>query len=119
MDEKCTVYRTVDLIGKKWSLLIILSIFRGGRVSKRYSEIKRSLPGISPKMLSERLKELDEEDIIRKEMDHSEIPIKTFYSLTESGADLVHIIQDIKKWGLRWKFKSKACEASFCGECEL
>ncbi len=119
MDEQCTVYRTVDLISKKWTLLIILELFRGGKEKKRYSEIKRSIPRITPKILSERLKELAEEEVIIKEIDYSEIPIKTFYSLTESGKDLVQVVQDIKKWGLKWKFENEVCSGTYCENCEF
>lgn len=119
MDEQCTVYQTVDLISKKWTLLIILELFRGAKEKKRYSEIKRSIPKITPKIFSERLRELEEEKVIIKEIDYSEIPIKTFYSLTESGNDLVQVVQEVKKWALKWKVQNKICEATFCQRCEV
>ena len=119
MNEHCTVYQTVDLISKKWTLLIILELFRGEGVKKRYSEIKRSIPKITPKILSERLKELEEEKVITKEIDYSEIPIKTFYSLTESGYDLVNVVQEVKKWSLKWKVQNKICEGTFCQRCRF
>ncbi|MDP6156167.1 MAG: helix-turn-helix domain-containing protein [Candidatus Thermoplasmatota archaeon] len=119
MDEDCTVYKTVDLISKKWTLLIILELFRGEKDRKRYSEIKRSIPRITPKILSERLKELAEENVLRKEIDYSEIPIKTFYSLTERGKDLVQVVQSVKKWGLKWKFENEDCSGTYCEKCEL
>ena len=92
MDEDCTVYLTVDLIAKKWSLLIILSIYRGDLKPKRYSQIKKQVKGITPKVLSYRLKELEREGLIEKRVDAGSVPIKTFYSLTESGKDLIKII---------------------------
>lgn len=119
MDEQCTVYRTVDLISKKWTLLIILELFRGDKEKKRYSEIKRSIPKITPRVLSERLKELEDENVIIKEIDYSEIPIKTFYSLTESGRDLVQVVQSIKKWGLKWKFPNDVCRGTYCEQCGI
>lgn len=118
MDYSCTVYKTVDIVAKKWSLLIILSMYKGnGKL--RYSEIKKDLKTITPKILSSRLKDLKEEKIVKKEIDSSSVPIKTYYSLTNSGIDLVKIIQDIKKWGLKWKIKNKVCEATFCKHCNL
>ena len=117
MDDSCTVYKTADIIAKRWSLLIILSIYKNNDKS-RYSEIKRDLKTITPKILSSRLKELESEKIITKETQNS-VPIKTFYTLTASGKDLVKIIQDLKKWGLKWKVKNKTCKSTFCKHCNL
>jgi len=119
MNEDCTVFRTAGLIGKKWSLSVILSIFKGESHEKRYSDVKRDLDLITPKVLSLRLKELEKEGILFKRIDSSEAVAKTFYSLTESGKELVKVIQEIKKWGLKWKFKNKQCENTFCWSCKL
>jgi len=66
MDRKCTVYRVSSLIGKKWMLPILLEI--GKFESRRYSEIKKTVPGITPKILSLRLKELEKEEMISKKI---------------------------------------------------
>jgi DNA-binding HxlR family transcriptional regulator len=118
MNESCTVYQTVDVVAKRWSLLIILSIYKNNS-KKRYSEIKKDLKEITPKILSSRLKELEEENIIKKEIDVSTIPLKTYYSLTDSGKDLMKIIEEIKKWGIKWQTKSKRCNSTFCKNCNL
>lgn len=123
MKEDCTVYSTVDIVSKKWSLLIILSIHRSMNSSKRYNEIKKDLNNITPKILSLRLKELEMEGVIKRNIDNSHIPIKVYYSLTNSGKDLIKIIQDIKQWGLKWKKTSprirKICDKTMCKHCNI
>lgn len=117
MDTSCTVYNTVGLISRKWSLLVILSIYKSGSGKKQYSHIKGDLQGITPKILSSRLKELEEEGIITKVIDDSRIPVNTYYSLTGAGKDLVKVIREMKRWGLRWKFDNLVCENSRCRDC--
>jgi DNA-binding HxlR family transcriptional regulator len=74
MAEKCTVYKTIDLIGKKWSLLIILSIHKAENNKTRYTDIKNDLHQVTGKVLSKRLKELEDEKIITKSIDSSKSP---------------------------------------------
>ncbi len=119
MDENCTVYKTLEVVGKKWNLLIVQSIYKGGQNKKRYSEIKKDMHEITGKILSARLKELESNELIKKEIDSSQIPISTHYSLTPRGEALTKIIQDIKKWGLQYQFKNKTCQASNCKYCKL
>ena len=52
MDEDCAVYKTVDFIGKRWTLLILLELYKGENKWKRYNELKRNLMSITPKILS-------------------------------------------------------------------
>ena len=119
MDKDCTIYKTANFIGKRWTLLILLELYKGDSKTKRYSQIKNSLPEITPKILSTRLKELEKEHLIKKRIDTTEFPIKCEYSLTKSGEDFIKIIQDIKKWALKWKIKNIVCEKANCKECEL
>ena len=119
MDNNCTVYKTIDFISKKWSLLILLEIYKSTKGKKRYSEIKNSLLDITPRVLSARLKELEKEGLIKKHIDTSNFPIKTEYELTKIGIDFISIIKDIKNWALRWKINNKVCEQLDCKNCEL
>lgn len=115
----CTIYKTLDIVGKKWSLLILLELHRGEKNEKRFNELKRGLRGITPKILSLRLSELEDQGLIKKNIDNSKAPIKCEYYLTESGKDFIHIIQEIKDWGLKWKFDNPECAATFCKQCQL
>ncbi|HZX45115.1 MAG TPA: helix-turn-helix domain-containing protein [Candidatus Nanoarchaeia archaeon] len=111
----CTIYKTLELIGSKWSLLIILSIYKTRE--KRFSGIKKDLKEITSKILSTRLKELEKEGLVKRRIDASTNPISVYYSLTQSGFALTKIIQDVKNWGLQYKFKDKECQAAFCKNC--
>ena len=118
MNSDCTIYKTADFIGKKWTILIILELYKGEK-EKRYSEIKKRLPGITPKILSLRLKELEKHKLIKKTTDKSKFPIKCEYSLTESGREFIPIVKSMKQWALKYKFKNKLCSETDCEHCEL
>jgi DNA-binding HxlR family transcriptional regulator len=118
MDPQCTVYRTIEVISRKWSMIILFAIYKGNKPKKRYSEIKREVKGVTSKMISSRLKELVKEGMIRRSVDESSIPKKVYYSLTSSGQELIDIILHVKKWGLKWKFKNKECYESVCRYCD-
>jgi DNA-binding HxlR family transcriptional regulator len=119
MDEDCTVYQTMEYLSKKWALIILLEIYKSESDKKRYSEIKKKIPAISPKILSTRLKELEKEGIIKKKIDTSSFPVKCEYSLTNSGKDFIKIIKNIKNWSLKWKIKNQICKKRDCKDCEL
>ena len=114
----CTIDNVVDFIGKRWTLLILLELNKG-KSKKRYSELKKELPNITPKILSQRLKELEKEKLITKHIDTSQFPIKCEYQLTESGKDFFIIIKDLKEWALKHKKGHKVCEGNDCKNCTL
>ncbi len=119
MDEYCTVNLTVKYLTKKWTLLIILEIFKGENSTRRFSELKDHLPGITPKILSERLQELEAEGIVLKMVDASTVPVKSEYTLTESGLELLDVIRGIKFWALKWKIDNIPCGSQECKNCKL
>lgn len=119
MNDACTVYKTVDFISKKWTLLILLELYKGEQEKKRYSEIKDHMENITPKILSARLKELEEQGLIKRKVDASKFPVKVEYSLTNSGRDFIPIIKQIKKWALQWKPHFELCEKMECKHCDL
>ena len=118
MEKDCTVYKISNMIGKKWTLPIILEIYKGKSQTRRYNELKHSIPPITPKILSTRLKDLEKEGVIKKTVDASSFPIKSFYQLTKSGKDFIVIIRDIKKWALKYQIKNKDCENTKCDLCD-
>ena len=110
---------TVKYLTIKWTLLVILELYKGDGYTRRFSELKDAISDITPKILSERLKELEEEGIITKNVDATSFPVKCEYTLTESGVDLVNIIRDIKQWALRWKIDNIPCGEQDCKSCVL
>jgi len=119
MQESCTVSQTVRYLSKRWTLLIVLELYKGEGYTRRFSELRAALPGITPKVLSERLKELEEEEIINRRVDATAFPVRTEYTLTESGLEIIGIIRDIKRWALKWKIENIACGRQDCKECVL
>ena len=94
----CPVARTASIVSGKWTLLIIRDLTTG---TKRFSELERSLVGISPKTLSERLSALESEGILQRKT-YAEVPPKVEYSLTEKGQALFAIIEDMRAYGRLW-----------------
>lgn len=119
MQDECTVNQTVRYLGKKWTLLIILELYKGEGYTRRFTEIKDQLPGITAKVLSARLKELEEEGLVEKHVDAGTVPVRSEYTLTASGLGLVEVIKDIKRWALEWKIENRACGAQDCHDCVL
>src|SRR5579884_1270505 len=97
-DITCTIDRTAEIISGKWTLLIIRDLVSG---VKRFNQLERSLHGISPKTLSERLRSLEEEGIIIRQT-FAEVPPRVEYSLTPKGRDLVEVVESMRNYGKRW-----------------
>jgi len=97
-DTICPVARTADIISGKWTLLIIRDLASG---IKRFNQLERSLHGISPKTLSERLRSLEVEGVVVRQT-FAEVPPRVEYSLTEKGIDLVYVIDSMRDFGKRW-----------------
>ena len=97
-DTICPVARTAEIISGKWTLLIIRDLASG---IKRFNQLERSLHGISPKTLSERLRSLEEEGVIVRQT-FAEVPPRVEYSLTEKGLGLVYVIDSMRIFGKRW-----------------
>lgn len=91
----CGVAKTLKVIGSKWTMMIIHNIFEG---NNRFGSLQRALPGISPKTLSQRLQELEQEKIISKKV-FAEVPLHVEYNLTEKGKSLGSIFESLSQWG--------------------
>ena len=118
MHETCTVYSTLDYLSKKWAMVILFEMRRGGNWM-RFSEVHAKLGCITPKILTERLKELEAEGLIEHRVDASEVPVRSEYRLTQAGLEMTDIILDIKMWALKWKIDNKPCERLDCCKCRL
>jgi DNA-binding HxlR family transcriptional regulator len=94
-DESCSVACTADIIGAKWTAVIVHDLSEGAR---RFSELERSCPGISPRTLSERLRVLEHEGIIERTSKRRRVD----YALTEKGAALLPIIDEMRRFGHQW-----------------
>ncbi len=88
----------IEIIGSKWTGLILRDLYGG---KKRFTELERSLTGISPKTLSKRLDDLEKHNILTRTC-HKEVPPRTDYELTNKGRDLVPILRQMANWGKKY-----------------
>ncbi|MDY0944203.1 helix-turn-helix domain-containing protein [Priestia megaterium] len=95
----CPVETTLDVIGGKWKGIILYHLIDG---KKRFNEFRKLYPGITQRMLTLQLRELERDGIIHREI-YKEIPPKVEYSLTEFGRSLEPIILLMKDWGEKHK----------------
>lgn len=91
----CNIAQTLNIIGDKWSLLILHRIFMG---CETYKDIKTGLDGIATNLLSERLKTMENDGLIVKEL-YQTHPPRYKYLLTEKGMDLVDVFNSLMLWG--------------------
>ncbi len=94
----CPVARTARIIGNRWTPLIVRDLARGAR---RFSQLQRSLVGISPKTLTERLKDLEAVAVVERRC-YAEVPPRVVYSLTEKGRALLPVIESMRAYGVAW-----------------
>jgi DNA-binding HxlR family transcriptional regulator len=119
MDKNCAVFSASNLIGKKWTIVILLELYKGENKWKRYNQIKGKLPQLTSKMLSARLKELEKAGILNKKVDSSVVPIKSEYSLTKRGEEFIDIVKMIKLWSLKSIDNKGGCKNRECKDCEF
>jgi DNA-binding HxlR family transcriptional regulator len=93
--HECGVVNFLNLVGGKWKVLIIYAISKGWN---RFSLLRRESPFISKQMLTNQLRELEEDGIIERCI-FAEIPPRVEYKLTEFGQSLIPVIRVIKDWG--------------------
>lgn len=93
----CPVERTLEVIGGRWKVLILRELFQGVR---RFGQLHRALHGITQKMLTQQLREMEEDGIIHREV-YLQVPPKVEYSLTPLGESLKPIIDAMHEWGVR------------------
>ncbi|ABA20687.1 Predicted transcriptional regulator [Trichormus variabilis ATCC 29413] len=98
-DEKltCEVETTLKVIGGRWKVLIIRELMLG---IKRFGELQRALPGITQKMLTQQLREMEDDGIIHRQV-YAQIPPKVEYSLTPLGESLQPILYAMHEWGVK------------------
>jgi len=90
---------SLSIIGGKWKIPIIWGMKDG---SQRYGELKRSLPKVTHKMLTQQLRELEADEIINRKV-YPEIPPKVEYSLTLLGKSVIPVIDLLREWGEEYR----------------
>ncbi|MCM3768296.1 helix-turn-helix domain-containing protein [Neobacillus niacini] len=96
--ELCRVDDALGILVGKWKPIILLYLLKNG--TQRFSELKRSMPGITQKMLTNQLRELEDEDIIQRVV-YPQVPPKVEYSITDYGRSLEPILEAMHEWGTK------------------
>jgi DNA-binding HxlR family transcriptional regulator len=95
-DDQCPVETTLGVIGGKWKAVLIFHMVRGG--THRFAELRRKTHGISERVLTRQLRELEADGIVRREV-FAEVPARVEYSLTEYGESLRPVTEAMCAWG--------------------
>jgi DNA-binding HxlR family transcriptional regulator len=93
--DDCAVERALAVVGAKWTLVVLHNLMAG---SKRFSELQRDIPAASPKMLTMRLRDLEQLGLLTRKI-YAEVPPRVEYQLTPQGRSLRPILGSIEKWG--------------------
>jgi DNA-binding HxlR family transcriptional regulator len=96
--KNCPVAKTLDLIGERWSILILRDLYLRG--PRRFQDFQESLAGVAPNTLSARLKEMEASGVIERKL-YNERPLRLEYHLTEKGKSLGPVVKALRDWGLK------------------
>lgn len=103
MAHSIPVEATLGVIGGKWKVVILCHLDKG---EKRTSELKRLMPSITQKMLTQQLRELEEDGVVKRVV-YEQVPPKVVYSLTDYGWSLKPILDSMCAWGERHEDQTK------------
>jgi DNA-binding HxlR family transcriptional regulator len=91
-------HRAVELIGRRWTGAIVRVLFGGAH---RFNELLAAIPGISDRLLTERLRELESMEIVHREVEAGS-PVRVYYELTPRGRELQEALDALGRWAERW-----------------
>jgi DNA-binding HxlR family transcriptional regulator len=109
--QACPVAKSLELVGERWTLLLVRDLLEGAR---RYEDLRQSLPGIAPALLSDRLKIMDEHGLVEREF-YSEHPPRAQYKLTDRGRELGLVVGALAAWGSRHLERDAKVVSQDCG----
>ncbi len=110
---KCSVELSLDIIGGKWKPLILWRL--GENEILRFGELRRSLTGITQKMLTQQLRDLEANGLVNRYV-YTQVPPKVEYSLTPLGQTIVPILYQLGRWGLEFYIAQKG-ETALTSAC--
>lgn len=112
MGGKCPIESTLSLINGKWKLLILKELSQG---AVRYGKLGAAIPAVSAKVLTQQLRELEEDGLIVRTV-YAEVPPRVEYSLSDMGTSIFSVFKELRRWGLEDDGLVRG-ECSFCGQC--
>jgi DNA-binding HxlR family transcriptional regulator len=95
---ECNIEKTLEVLSGKWAFLILRELFEG---TKRFGELQRSIPSISPRALTSTLRHLEDKGVLTRTV-YPTVPATVEYSLTPKGEDLHQILKEMKLWAAKW-----------------
>jgi DNA-binding HxlR family transcriptional regulator len=95
---ECNIEKTVEVLGGKWAFFVLRELFNG---TKRFGELQRSIPAVSPRALTSTLRHLEEKGVLERHV-FPTVPVTVEYTLTPKGQDLHAIIKQMKLWAAKW-----------------
>jgi len=106
-DTKCPAEFTLAMIGGRWKIPIIFHLLAG---RQRFSELSRALKGVTQKMLTQQLREMERNGLVERKI-YPQVPPKVEYALTELGRSLFPVVDAMCQWGVRHGVNGMADEA--------
>ena len=110
-EVRCPVAGTLDVVGDRWTLLIVRDLLRG---HSKFGELRRSVEGVTTTMLSDRLKRLEAEGVVERQI-YSEYPPRAEYVLTAKGHALGMVVGALSAWGQQYGDHDLLLVDSDCG----
>jgi DNA-binding HxlR family transcriptional regulator len=95
LQDQCPIKATVDVIGGRWKPLILYYLLNQ---PKRFSALRREIPGVTPQMLTLQLRQLEADEIVTRKI-YAEVPARVEYQLTAYGQTLSTLLRNMRKWG--------------------
>jgi DNA-binding HxlR family transcriptional regulator len=105
--EFCPITAATDLLGQKWTLLIVHYLNEAAPHRLRFCELQQRLGGLNPATLSQRLKLLESEGLVER-TEVGNLPLHVEYTLTRKGSDLSPVVENLYEWGQRWLTPTKS-----------
>jgi len=99
----CPVETTINLIGGRWKVLILRELMEETR---RFGELLRSISGISQKMLTQQLREMERDGLVNRKV-YAEVPPRVEYSLTDEGRSLKPVLASMARWGAGYRNRTR------------
>jgi len=106
-DSQCPAEFTLSMIGGRWKIPIVFHLLAG---RKRFSELARAITGVTQKMLTQQLREMERNGLVARQL-YAQVPPKVEYSLTELGASLEPVVEAMCVWGLQHGGKEQRIDA--------
>ena len=95
-DGRCPIEDTLNVIAGRWKILILWWLHAG---ELRFSELRRYIPSVTPKMLTQQLRQMEDEGLVHREV-FAQVPPKVIYTLTERGQSLQPVLQSLYDWSV-------------------